>query len=71
MDARYAVPHLMKLRTKLLLLLFALVVVIDLLLMLNSLRGCSPRASNGRKLAEARSSAELGWFARLCEPLPV
>lgn len=60
----------MKLRTKLLLLLFALVVVIDLLLMLNSLRGCGSRASNGRKLADARSGAERGWFARLCEPLP-
>jgi len=59
----------MKLRTKLLLLVFALVVAIDLLLMLNSLRGCSPRANTGRKVADARG-AERGWFARLCEPLP-
>lgn len=60
----------MKLRTKLLLLLFALVVAVDLLLMLNSIRGCGSRPNGGRKLADARDGAERGWFARVCEPLP-
>ena len=60
----------MKLRTKLLLLLFALVVALDLLLMLNSVRGCSGRTGNGKKLADARFGAERGWIARLCDPLP-
>lgn len=54
----------MKLRTKLLLLLFALVVAIDLLLVFSSLRGCAPRVNGGaRKLAD-------GWAGAATLPLP-
>jgi hypothetical protein len=50
----------MSLRTKVLLLLFALVVAVDLLLVLNSVRGCVPRSGAVRKTAERGPPARRG-----------